>query len=429
MDDIENISYSLETESDLDLLIEHAGHRRAVLIGGSTHGTAEFYKWRANITKRLIEEKGFSFVSVEGDWPHCYEVNRYVKGVINRGLEAEDILYVFNRWPTWIWANYETLDFIRWLAEYNTGISDEQKVGFYGLDFYSLWDSLSMAVKYLEETVPEAAQTARQVYRCFEPQRRDIDGHKWTIALVSESCEEDIAKFLTSLQHLPPAKSADTEERFNAEQNALAVVDAERYYRVMPTGDPDTWNLREQHMANTFFRLREFHGKTFEAKGIIWAHNAHICDAGATEMADRSETSVGQLVRERLGKDEAYLIGFGTFQGRVVAAYDWDAPVRDMELPPAIYGSWESVLHNLGEKNRLLLFSRHKARNELFLEKRSHRTVGVVYDPNSEFPNYIETYLDEAYDAFLHIDTTSALHPFPTEPKTGEMPGTFPSAV
>ncbi|HZD60310.1 MAG TPA: erythromycin esterase family protein [Anaerolineae bacterium] len=429
INDIESISFSLETEADLDLLIEEAGGKTAVLIGEATHGTHEFYQWRAQITKRLINEKGFSFVAVEGNWPECYRVNRYVKGdpLVRH---ARDALSVFTRWPTWIWANNEVEEFIEWLAAHNKDIAEEQRVGFYGIDVYSLWESLNVAVQYLERTIPDAAEIAREVYRCFEPYRHTVNSYPWTTESMPESCKDKVARLLSTLEHLPPiGATGEAEERFNAEQNALIALDAERYYRVMLEGDPESWNLREEHMAHTFFRLLNFYTRTAEAKGIIWAHNTHVGDMRATDRGEINEVSIGQLVRDALPVGETYLIGFGTYGGSVIAADDWNTPARKVTMPSAVYESWEGIFHELGQKNRIVLFPADKGGAQLLLERKGHRAVGVVYDPNAEFANYIQTILSDQYDAFLYIDKTSALRSLNIEPVSDGPPDTFPSAM
>lgn len=430
MDAIKNISYSLETESDLDSLIDQAGGAKAVLIGEATHGTSEFYRWRARITQRLIKEKGFMFVAVEGGWPDCYQVNRYVKNPPNSGKSAYDVLHAFNRWPTWLWANFETLNFVEWLASHNEGLPGDKRVGFYGLDVYSLWESLGVAVSYLERAVPDAAEIARRVYRCFEPYRQNVERYAWTAEALPESCEDEVVRLLSTLEHLPPIAAVDAaEEKFNAEQNALVAIDAERYYRIMLRGDPDSWNLRDEHMANTFFRLLDFYGKGVQPKGIVWAHNTHVGDARATDMAEVGEVNIGQITRERLEVGETYLIGFGSYQGGVIAASDWGAPMQEMEVPPAVYTSWERVFHEFDQKDRMALFSANREEAKFFSERKGHRAIGVVYDPNAEFANYVPTILSDRYDAFLYIDKTSALHPLPIEPRIEGPPETFPSAA
>lgn len=427
---IGNITHHLETVKDLDPLIEQAGNTRAVLIGEATHGTSEFYKWRAEITKRLIEEKGFSFVSIEGDWPDSYQVNRYVKNVSGAGESAYDVLYAFDRWPTWMWANREVVDFIEWLAAYNKERPEKDKAGFYGLDVYSLWESLRETVVYLDKTDPEAAKIAREAYRCFEPYRQDITGYAWTAGLVPEACEDEVVELLAAMEHIPPRKGGmESEDRFSAEQNALVAVNAEHYYRIMLGGGADSWNLRDEHMTDTFFRLLDFYSKETEAKGIVWAHNTHVGDARFTDMATAGELNIGQLVRDRLGWESSHLIGFGSYQGSVIAADAWDAPMKKMPLPPAMAGSWENLLHGFNQRDRLILFRENEKAARMFSDLRGNRAVGVVYDPYNEFGNYVPTILSERYDSFLYIDRTSALHPLHLEAKEEGPPETFPRAV
>jgi len=430
MDALRTISYSLENESDLDPLIEQAGDTQAVLIGTATHGTSEFYKWRAMITRRLIEEKGFCFVAVESDWPACYQVNRYVKSAAEPDQSGRDVLRAFNRWPTWLWANSEVEEFIKWLKEHNANQSGERQVGFYGLDVYSLWESLRAAVKYLEDTIPDAANAVKQIYRKFEPSRRNIEGHAWGVGLVPEPQEDEVVRFLSALEHLPPVRATDAaEEKLSAEQNALVAIDAERYYRAMLSGDPDAWNVREGHMANTFFRLMDFYERTTDPKGIIWAHNTHAGDAQATDMVDTGQTSIGQIVRGALGAERTYLVGFGSYEGSLIAADDWDAPMKQMPLPPAMFDSWEHLFHGFDGGNRLVLFAANRQESQFFSQMRDHRGIGVVYDPNAEFATYTPTALRDRYDAFLYIDKTSALNPLPINPKIDEPPDTYPSAT
>lgn len=430
MDALEKISYSLENESNLDPLVEQAGGMTAVLIGGATHGTSEFYEWRAKITQRLIAEKGFSFVAVEGDWPSCYQVNRYVRGQLSPDEGALNVLSAFNRWPTWLWANQETLDFIKWLADHNEKLPVGRRIGFYGLDIYSLWESLDTVVDYIEKNIPEAAEIARQTHRCFESHWRYTESYPWVMKTAPESCEDDAIRLLSTLGKLPPTGIVDEiEEQFNIRQNAQIVADAERYFRVMLKDDPDSWNLREEHMARTFFHLLVHYSKVSVPKGIIWAHNTHVGDSSATDIANIDRVSVGKLVRDGLPVGETFLIGFGTYQGSVIAADDWYLPMRDMILPPAIFESWEHTFHNFKQGNRLVLFSKDREAAKFFAESNGHRGIGVIFDPSSEFDNYVPVILSNRYDAFLYIDETSALHPLSVELKIKGPPDTFPSAA
>lgn len=429
---------------DLDPLLDHIGDARYVLLGEASHGTYEFYIWRAEITKRLITEKGFSFIVVEGDWPDCYRVNRYIKGIENSGsLSAYEVLHEFSRWPTWMWANMEMVDLIEWLRLYNKGVENpNKKVGFYGLDVYSLWESLDAVMQYLQKNYPDAMKAAIEAYRCFEPYGRDIEEYAQATAFIPESCEEGVANMLIDLRRKAGGGEDESEFkdnrgeiRFNAEQNAVVAKNAELYYRTMMKGGAASWNVRDHHMMNTLERLMKFHDS--DAKSIVWAHNTHIGDARATDMARAKMVNLGQLAREQVGRDNVVLIGFGTYKGSVIASKEWGKPMKRMLVPSAIDGSWDSFLHNLDDpgvvRNKLLTFddAYNLQADSPFLESKGQRAIGVVYNPSYEkYGNYVETILQARYDAFLFIDETHALHPvhmkvYPDE----ELPETFPTGL
>ena len=425
-DAVRELAYPLRETEDLDPLLERIGDAHCVLLGEASHGTSEYYTWRARISERLIREKGFSFIAVEGDWPDCYEVNRYVKGYPDSGKNAREVLEVFDRWPTWMWANEEILELAGWLRGHNEGLPEGQRVGFYGLDVYSLWDSMEAVIEYLERVDPEAVDTARRAYKCFEPYGEDVREYARATALVPTSCEDEVVALLSELGDRLPEYRDDPESRFSAGQNALVVRDAERYYRVMVRGGSSSWNVRDRHMVETLERLMRFHGP--DAKAIVWEHNTHIGDARYTDMADACMVNVGQLVRERRGGEDVVLVGFGSHRGSVVAGAEWGAPMQRMPVPPAREGSWEDVLHRAGEEDKLLVFAEAAYEDEL-LEPRAHRAIGVVYDPAYErCGNYVPTVLPRRYDAFLYLDETRALHPLHVRTsENGEPPETFPS--
>lgn len=420
-------SRPLNTDADLDPLLDHIGNARYVLLGEASHGTAEYYTWRARISRRLIEEKGFSFVAVEGDWPDCYCVNRYVKQYEDCGPSARDVLHGFHRWPTWMWANEEVVEFADWLYGFNAQQPDEQRVGFYGLDVYSLWESLDAVLKYLEQRDSAAFAAAKRAYHCFEPFHHDVHRYaRATASFVPKTCESDVIALLDALRREQPAvNTGDREAQFVAEQNALVVRDAEAYYRTMMQGGPDSWNLRDTHMADTLDRLMEWHGP--HAKGIVWEHNTHIGDARATSMADEDMVNIGQIARERHQAEGVFLAGFGSYSGTVIAANEWDAPMRRMHVPRARPGSWEAALHEAEPTDKLLLLRDVKDDAE-FCTSRGHRAIGVVYHPEYErFGNYVPTVLPNRYDALLFIDHTHALHPLHNViDDAGEPPETFP---
>lgn len=425
----ERLARPLDTDRDLDPLMARIGNARYVLLGEASHGTSEYYTWRARLSQRLIREKGFSFLAVEGDWPDCYCINRYIKNYPECGKSGFETLKTFSRWPTWMWANREIETLMEWLREFNTDRPPERKVGFYGLDVYSLWDSLDAVMEYLREHDGSALEAAKKAFHCFEPFHDDAQHYAYASALVPELCEKDVLDMLNALRREPPSGNAeDREARFVAEQNALVVKNAEAYYRAMIRGGPSSWNLRDRHMVETLNRLMQWHGP--EAKAILWAHNTHVGDARATDMAEEGMTNIGQMVREQHAQDEVCVVGFGSHRGGVIAGYEWGAPMRQMRVPEARAGSWEDVLHRARPADKLLLFSDLTGASR-FHGERGHRAIGVVYHPEYERRgNYVPTILPQRYDAFLFLDETEALHPLhiPVE-EEAEPPETFPWSV
>jgi len=425
---VREMAHPLRDIEDLDPLLKRIGDARCVLLGEASHGTSEYYTWRAHISQRLIREKDVSFIAVEGDWPDCYEVNRYVKGYPNAGKSAREVLKAFDRWPTWMWANEEIVELAEWLRRHNDRLPEQEKAGFYGLDVYSLWESMEAVIKYLERVDPEAVEAARRAYKCFEPYGEDVREYARATAFVPTSCEDEVVEMLSELRSRLPEYRDDPESRFSAEQNALVVRGAERYYRAMVRGGSSSWNVRDRHMVETLERLMRHHGP--EAKAIVWEHNTHIGDARYTDMADVGMVNVGQLVREQRGVEDVVLVGFGSHRGSVIAGAEWGAPMESMPVPPARKGSWEDILHRTGEEDKLLVFAEAEDEDRL-LEPRAHRAIGVVYDPAYErFGNYVPTVLPRRYDAFMYIDQTQALHPLHIyRREDGEAPETFPSGA
>jgi erythromycin esterase-like protein len=416
----------LHSAGDLDPLMNRIGDARVVLLGEASHGTHEYYTWRAEISKRLITEKGFNFIAVEGDWPDCYQINRFVKGYSGVSTDPYGALDSFRRWPTWMWANEEVLDLIGWMRKANDGKPADRKVGFYGLDVYSLWDSLYAVMDYLKKNAPDALAEAKRALRCFQPYGEDAQEYARATYLVPTSCEDEVVGLLQRLR--ADAKATDGDGRdshFVAEQNALVVKNAEAYYRAMVRSDSGSWNIRDRHMAETLSRLLDHHGPA--SKAIVWEHNTHIGDARYTDMADDGMVNIGQLAREKYGESDAVLVGFGSHRGRVIAGEEWGAPWQEMTVPPGREGSWEDVLHRAGPENKLLIFDRPASAE--MTEWRGNRAIGVVYRPQYEaFGNYVPTILPRRYDAFLFIDQTNALRPLflvPTE--TEEVPETYPT--
>jgi erythromycin esterase len=419
-------AHPLRDASDLDPLLERIGHARCVLLGEASHGTSEYYAWRARISERLIREKGFSFIAVEGDWPDCYEVNRYVRGLPGSAESERGALGVFRRWPAWMWANEEIAELVGRLRRLNDGLPEGERAGFYGLDVYSLWESLEAVIEYLRREHPDAVESARRAYSCFEPYGGSARKYARATAFVPTSCEDEVVGMLSDLVRGAAEHPEDgSEAHFAAEQNALVTRNAEAYYRAMMLGGTSSWNVRDRHMAETLERLVDHHGP--DAKAIVWEHNTHVGDARYADMAENGLVNVGQLARERWGEDEVVLVGFGSHRGSVIAGAQWGAPMERIPVPPAREGSWEGVLHRAGGDDRLLVFS--GSEEDELLEERDHRAIGVVYNPNSErHGNYVPTVLPRRYDAFLYLDETRALRPLHPPLSGGlEEPGTFPS--
>lgn len=423
---IENNSIAFDGKQAMDELMDAIGDARYVLLGEASHGTHEYYTKRTAISKRLIEEKGFSFIAVEGDWPDCYRLNRYVKNYPDAGDSARSVLESFRRWPTWMWANWEVVALAEWLSDYNKGKAANQKAGFYGLDVYSLWESLEAILQYLEKNDPKAQIKALKAWQCFQPYSdREGSGYAWATAdpIVPVSCEQEVVDLLVEILQKSPQYDHDPEAAMNTEQNAFVAVNAERYYRAMIHSGSESWNIRDTHMADTLDRLMAYHGPN--AKAIVWEHNTHIGDARATDMAYQKMVNLGQLVRERHNKDGVFCIGFGSYQGQVIAGRGWGANMRRMDVPAARLGSWEHLLHQASQQDRLLLMEGDLYRvlgEKVF----GHRAIGVVYYPEQETGNYVPSLLPKRYDAFIFLDKTKALHPLHIQPEGSEMPETYP---
>jgi erythromycin esterase-like protein len=410
-------------------LLDAVGDRRLVLLGEATHGTHEFYQARAQITKRLIVEKGFGAVAVEADWPDAYRVNRYVR-LKGQDSTADEALSDFHRFPTWMWRNQDVVEFIEWLRGHNLRRGDNTPtVGFYGLDFYSLYRSIDVLIATLERLDPTAAQRARERYACFE-QFADSEDYAFRAGLqTSKSCEDEAVAQLVELlvqQVAPELDVADDDDRFFAEQNARVVRNAERYYRAMFGGEVNTWNLRDHHMAETIDALLVQLAKTHRpSKLVIWEHNSHVGDARATERTNVGELNVGQLVRER-HPDDVRLVGFTTYAGTVAAADDWDQPPKIKSVRPALPDSYESVLHDTGLPRFMILFpSANGQGGELddpLRTPRLERAIGVVYRPQTErISHYFYARLPDQFDALIHFDITSAVEPLVPVPAPPSM--------
>lgn len=423
--------------TDYTPLLDMIGDAKYVLIGEATHGTEEFYRIRAQLTKKLIRYYGFSAVAVEADWPDAYRVNRYVRGGSTHN--ANGALAEFLRFPTWMWRNEAVVEFLDWLREYNEKKTTyQEKTGFYGLDLYSLHASIEAVIQYLDKVDPAAAERARHHYSCFnhydsgDPQEY---GYAATLGL-TPTCEREVIQQLMTLRQrrFDYAKRdgfAAGEDFFCAEQNAKLIIDAEAYYRTMFQGRVSSWNLRDKHMTDTLYALTEHltQQRGEQAKVVVWAHNSHIGDARATEMGTQGEHNIGQLVREAHGSD-AVLIGFSTYRGTVTAASQWDGPAEQKIVRPAMQESYEALFHEADIPNFMLLLRDNQDLARYLGLSRLQRAIGVLYLPQSERQShYFFSKLPEQFDAIIHLDTTRALKPLETTGlwHKGEVFETYPS--
>jgi erythromycin esterase-like protein len=426
-----------EPEADgFGRLIADIGDASLVLIGEASHGTHEFYHARAELTKALIQQKGFTLVAVEADWPDAYRVNRWVRHESD-DPDAEASLGDFVRFPRWMWRNRDVVAFIDWLRGHNVPLSAADRVGFYGLDLYSLHRSIDAVLDYLRKVDPAAAERARYRYGCLEDfgENPQAYGYAATIG-VSRSCEDDVVTQLVELRRRA-AEYATRDGRvaaddyFAAEQNARLVLNAEQYYRAMFGGRVQSWNLRDTHMMETLQALMGHVRQTSgTARAVVWAHNSHLGDARATEMGESGELNLGQLVREAYGR-QSRLIGFTTHTGTVTATSNWDEPAQRKRVRPSMSGSYERLFHDLGVKQFLLVLNDPETRRVLS-PRRLERAIGVIYRPDSErVSHYFRAHLPDQFDAVLHIDETRALEPLEiwSLDETTDLPETYPSAL
>jgi erythromycin esterase-like protein len=422
------------TREDLARLAEQFAATPVVMMGEASHGTQDFYHLRASLTKYLIEHHGLTAVAVEADWPDAYRVNRFVRSE-GPDDDANSALSGFERFPAWMWRNIEVLSFVRWLREWNDAHPD-RKVGFYGLDLYSLNTSIRAVIAYLDKVDPDAATRARARYACFDHFAGDTHAYGYAVSAgIIESCEDAVVQQLSDLRRAAADYASRdgqlaSDEYFFVEQNARLAQNAEQYYRAMFRGRHSSWNIRDTHMADTFDALMAHLGRDGAAPKIaVWAHNSHLGDARATEMGDRGELNLGQLLRERYG-DRAKSIGFTTYDGSVTAASDWDAHAERKLVRPALDGSVEAVLHAVG----LPQFTLDLRDEQLggFNSPLLERAIGVIYRPQTERQShYFQARIADQFDALIHVDHTVALVPLEPSPHWyhEEVPETYPSGL
>jgi erythromycin esterase-like protein len=405
---------------------------RLALLGEASHGTHEFYAERAELTKRLVTEHGFTAIVVEADWPDAWRVNRYIRGRSD-DADADGALSGFERFPTWMWRNTVVRELVEWLRGHNAAAPRSRQVGFYGMDLYSLYGSVRAVLEYLERSDPEAARRARARYACFDHFGEDSQAYGYAAGFgMKSSCEDEVVQQLREMNRLagePLGTCGDErDDAFFAQQNARLVRNAEEYYRTMFRGRVSSWNLRDSHMVETLQALDKHLGAP---KMVVWAHNSHLGDASATEMGDQGEWNVGQLARDRWG-DAAFLVGFSTHHGTVTAASEWDGSAERKRVRPGLPGSYEDLFHRCGEARFWLPLRGNPALSGQLEERRLQRAIGVIYQPRTErLSHYFHTRLPAQFDAMLHIDATRAVQPLVPEPEwhAGEPAETYPSGL
>jgi erythromycin esterase-like protein len=430
----ERVNGLAEPAGAVRLVFDLIGEARFILIGEASHGTHDFYDVRAELAKRLIDEKGITAVVTEADWPDAWRVNRYARG-FDDDKNADDALSGFKRFPQWMWRNTVMLDFVEWLRQRNLRIAQpEHRCGFYGMDLYSLGASIHEVLRYLDRVDPEAAKRARYRFSCFEDAGEDPQAYGYAAGFdLSKSCEREAVEQLVELRRKAgeyarrDGRTAE-DEYFYVEQNARVVKNAEEYYRNTFTGRISAWNLRDRHMVETIDSLVQYLDARMprgeRSKVAVWAHNSHLGDARATSMGRDGEWNVGQLARERWGREQTYLIGFSTYSGTVTAAGNWDEPARLKRVRPGLPGSWEATFHEVCGRLRRAgchLDLRGIARDRRFLNEvnrdRLQRAIGVIYRPRTErISHYFDTRLGEQFDSMIHLDATRALRPLEFTP-------------
>lgn len=400
----------LKTADDLSQLIALGGDSQLVLLGESTHGTAEFYRWRAEISKRLIAEKEFNFIAVEGDWASIYRLNLYVKNHCNTYASASEVLETFDRWPEWMWANTEVENLAEWLREYNKDLPNDKRVGIYGMDVYGQWEAMEEVLRIVEQKLPERHDDIKEKFDCYTAYNFDEWQYARAVTQGYPSCNEGLEWVVDILREHLESIECPTEAKLlrHAKQSAKVVQNSEDYYRLAVRNNITSWNSRVMHMHNTVMQLLKSHG-TY-AKGIVWAHNTHVGDARATSMRNEGMVNIGQLARQSYGDQMVTIVGFTTYKGKVNAGVQWGSPMTKMSIPKAQKNSAESLLEDCGLESFYTIFDDEIRKSEDMLNPIGHRAIGVTYNPSTErLYNYVPTILPLRYDAIVFIKRTNAL--------------------
>ncbi len=393
------------TVDEMETLFDEVDQQKLVLMGEASHGTSEFYELRAEMSKKLITEKGYNFIAVEGDWPAMSRINEFVKHKPEAPASIEDAMNYIDRWPLWMWRNQEVKSLIQWMHDHNKDLEPEQRVGFYGVDLYAKRDAMQQVTTFFEEVNPEMAVRVENAYSCIT-RFRDIQGYLRMVQQTGEGCELEMNEVLDWVRQTD-GFDASQWKFFNAEQSAKAAKNAEEHYRGNLEPGAASWNSRASHFYQTANRLLQFYGD--DSKGIVWAHNTHIGDARATDMGRQGAVNIGQLAKEDLGEESVFAIGFGTYEGRVLAGRQWEGPLQVMDTPPAMNNSWEATLAEFNEEQFYLLFNNPEI-NNLLQNPVRHRAIGVIYQPEQESQgNYVNTVMPDRYNAFIFIRETDIL--------------------
>lgn len=407
---LQTLAHPLTEADDLSPLLDRAAEARVVLLGEASHGTSEFYTWRADISRRLIAEQGVNFVAVEGDWATLWKLNQYVKHLDSPYPSARAIMKTFSRWPVWMWANEETAELIEWMRDFNADWPLDERVGFYGIDVYGEQMAMEQAVIRLQSINAEWARAVAAAYACFDPFRGNMHQYARAVAMGQDDCQAAVAQAYALLQQ--GLITVEEDERYAlwaTKMNTKVVKNAERHFRLMAQGGAASWNARVDHFFGVVDRLLEWYGP--DARGVVWAHNTHIGDARATSMTAGGQYNIGQLARERWGFDAVWSIGFGTHRGTVQAGREWGTAMETMTVPPGRPDSAEDWMYQATQEPAFFIFDESGDLGPL-MEVVGHRAIGVVYQPERErLGNYVPTILPRRYNAFIFIPETEALTP------------------
>jgi erythromycin esterase len=404
---LKNHATPFDGPDEIIALAEAITDERLVLMGEASHGTSEFYTNRAALSKELIEHHNFNYIAVEGDWASFARINKFVKHKENAPSSIDEAMEAIDRWPLWMWKNHEVKELVEWLHEFNAGQDASDRVGIYGIDVYDHLSAMEDVIAWMEAVDPDQASRAGQSYSCMT-RYSDPGEYVRMVGRSGEDCSEDLEEVLEIVRDLEKHPRSDRWGFFRAEQGAKVAINAEKHYRANLEQSPASWNYRAAHFYLTTERLLDYYGP--QSRGIVWAHNTHIGDARATEMGHAGMHNIGQLARETLGRGNVFAIGFGTYEGEVLAAYNWEGAQQTMETPPAVSGSWEEMLEQTGIESFYLKFDDAQLTSELE-QWIPHRAIGVTYNPAGEQGNYVHTILPERYDAFVFIRNTGILSP------------------